>query len=222
MSSVAILGLAKWSLPPQEMLTEFDEIWTINNADSAYGYETDLIIAMDDFGRDYKTHPKYVSDIVNAGVPVLSTKPDERWPSVEAYPLQEVFDWLLQFHSEPELILDNTCNYAFAMALKQKKTMIGIFGFDWVQPYKKIDLDCAMLRWANDGYDPPDWFKYYEGDVLARRRPGEPGVESFHFLFGIARALEVDFNFAANTTILNHDRDRFFYGYEEQPKIDRA
>ena len=222
MTSVAILGLAVWSLPDQEMLTEFDEIWTINNSDSAYGYKTDLIIAMDDFGRDYKNHPRYVDKIVNAGVSVLSTKPDERWPNVEAYPLQEVYDWLLQFHDEPELILDNSCNYAFALALLRETDPIGLFGFDWVQPYKQIDLDCAALRWADKGYDAPDWFKYYERDVLARRQPGEPGVEAFHFLFGIARARNVDFMFADNTTILNQDRDRYFYGYQEQPKIDRA
>lgn len=85
---------------------------------------------------------------------------------------------------------------------------------------KKIDLDCAMLRWANAGYDAPDWFKYYEPDVLARRGPGEPGVESFHFLFGIARARDVTIHLSDRTTVLNYDRDRFFYGYQEQPGID--
>ena len=228
MNSVAIIGLAKFSLPPQETLKDFDVVWTINNAHSAYSYDTDLIIAMDDFGRDYKTHQNYVQGIVYSGNPVLSTKPDERWPAVEAYPLQKVYDWLLGFHPEPERILDNSCNYALAYAmylgmtaLQKEKDPIGIFGFDWVQRYKKIDLDCAVLRWADAGYDAPDWFKYYEADVLARRRPGEPGVESFHFLFGIARARGVMVYMAYNTTILNQDRDRFFYGYHEQPEIKR-
>ena len=221
MSSVLIIGLAKWSLPTEETLKVFDAVWTINNAHSAYDYETDLIIAMDDFGRDYKTHQKYVENIVYSDKPVLSTKPDKRWPNVEAYPLQKVYDWLLAFHPEPERILDNSCNYAFALALQKEKDPIGIYGFDWVQRYKKIDLDCAMLRWADAGYDAPGWFKYYEADVLARRRPGEPGVESFHFLFGIARARGITIEIAASTTILNQDRDQFFYGYHEQPEIKR-
>ena len=217
MSSVIILGLAAWSLPNE--CHGYDEVWTINNAHSAYGLETDLIIAMDDFGRDFKTHPDYVREMVDSGIPVLSTKEDERWPTVKAYPLQEVCDWLSEFYPEPERILDNTCNYAFALALKQGRNPIGIYGFEWVNRYKQVDLDCAMLRWKDNGFDPPDWFKYYEADVLARRRPGEPGIESFHFLFGVAMARGVELVMGESRTILNHDRDRFFYGYHEQPNV---
>ena len=217
MSSVAIIALANWSQPQE--LADFDEVWTINNAHRIYGHKSDLIIAMDDFGRDWKTHESYVREMTESGIPILSTKADERWPTVTPYPIREVYNFLKAFWNEPNYLLDNSCNYAFAYALYRKIEKIGIFGFDWENQYRLIDLDCAMARWRSDGYDPPDWFKYYHPDVLARRRPSEPGVEAFHFLLAVAMSQGIQMCFAETTTIMNVDRDKFLYGYHEQPDV---
>jgi hypothetical protein len=134
--SVAICALAGTSIPSASVLGDYGELWTINNGHAIYDLKPDMIIAMDDLQRDVDTHPDYVEAITGAGVPVLSTGPWVRWPSVEAFPLQEVCDFLTPFYPEPWRILDNTCNYAFALALTRGYEQIGVYGFDWCMPYK--------------------------------------------------------------------------------------
>lgn len=218
--SVAIVALASFSQPTKVDLGLYDEIWTVNNAHDHYNVKTDLIIAMDDLERDENVHPEYVNAIVNAGVPVLSTGAKEKWPNVEAYPLQQVCDFLRQYHAEPWLILDNTVNYAFALALTNAE-FIGIYGADWCPRYRPNDLADSLKYFAEDGYHGvPDWFKYYHPLLMVPRRPTEPGIESFHFLFGIATAIGKQIVMSETTTTLNKDRDKFFYGYQEQPHVD--
>jgi hypothetical protein len=142
---------------------------------------------------------------------------------VEAFPLQEVCDFLTPFYPEPWRILDNTCNYAFALALTRGYEQIGVYGFDWCMPYKDADLECSLVRFEHDGYgDVPDWFKYYHPSIMTPRRPREPGIEAFHFLLGLAMGLNRTVDFSSRTTILNKDRDKFFYGYqtEDMPEWD--
>ena len=221
MKSVAIIALASWSQPHEDDLGQFDEIWSINEGHSIYGHKPTLIIAMDDLERDEARHPEYVKTIVDAGVPVLSTGTNKKWPSVEPYPLQEVCDFLSKYWDRPENVLDNTCNYAFSLALARGYGKIAIYGFDWCLPYKNPDLALASRRWDDKGYGhAPGWFKYYDGEVVTKRRPREPGIEGFHFLLGLARSSDITIILSEDTTILNHDRDRFFYGYQEQPEID--
>ena len=218
---IAIVGCLHTTIPRLEELSDCDEVWTINNSHDAYGLPTDMIIAMDDLERDEDMTPKYVKAIVSAGVPVLSTGKKDKWPSVEPFPLQEVHDFLKQYYPEPCRLLDNSCNYALALALARGHTPIKLFAVDWCHPYKEGDLACGTLRWKFKGYgDSPDWFKYYDDFVLSRRMPGEPGIEAFHFLLGMAAVLGTEVEIAGPTAVLNMDRDRYFYGYQEQPDID--
>lgn len=216
---VAIVGLAGWTQPDSRTdMAAFDHVWAINNAADIYDFDCDLIIALDDFGRDEKTHPKYVDTIVNAGVPVVSTQKFRKWPNVIPYPLKQV---VKQYQDEFDvcLVLDNTVNYAFLLALSRGAKTIHIFGCDWSQRYNWIDLGCAKLRWKCQGVDAPDWFKYYEPNVIAQRRHSEPGGDSFHFLMGYALGKGVSVKLHSRTTLLNKDRNKFYYGYQKQPSV---
>ena len=218
--SVAICALVEQTIPPASKLCEFDETWTINNTHSRHGLKTDLIIAMDDLERDEETHPDYVDAIIGAGVPVLSTEPKKRWPSVEAFPLQEVCNFISPYFHEPWRVLDNSVNYAFALALARGYKNIGIFGVDFCAPYTDADLACSLVRFDDMGYpNAPDWFKYYHPSILTPRRPRKPGIESFHFLYGLAMGLGRQLHMSSKTTLLNYDRDKFFYGYQKQPNV---
>ena len=216
-TSVAIGGLAPWSQVDIFDRGGYDEIWAINNGSVHYDYKPDLIIAMDDFDRDMKHHEDYVLSIVNAGVPVLSTEDSKRWPNVKAYPLKRIAEFL---GPNAPWILDNTCNYALALALADGHDRIGVFGIDWCHPYDESDLECAHVRWRHKGYGhAPDWFKYYERDVVAARRHTEPGGDSFHYLMGLAKGMGVEIEIMGDSTLLNRDRDRFFYGYQDAPNV---
>jgi len=205
---------------PDEHEEDFDAIWTINNAHDHWRIHTDRIIAMDDLERDEFTHPEYVKSIVDAGVPVLSTEPKKKWPSVEAYPLQKVCDFLKSYTEKPWRLLDNTCNYALALAMAEGYRDISAFGVDWCHPYKEADLACALVRFKHQGFkNPPDWFKYYHPSLMLPRRNAEPGSEAWHFLMGVASATGVDVWLPDGSTITNSDRDKFFYGYQGQPNV---
>ena len=216
---LAIVALSANSQP--EDLDGYDEVWTINECHQRYGWKPTLIIALDDLERDQEMHPEYVDCIVNAGVPVLSTEAKEQWPNVEAYPLKEVCDWLREHaYPLPEKLLDNTCNYAFALALTREYKKIGLFGFDWCNRDSDVNIECARVRWEHKGYgEAPDWFKYYEDLIVQARRSGEPGIEAFHFLLGMACSHGIEIHLMDSTTVLNMDRDNFFYGYQEQPNV---
>ena len=216
---VAIVGLSGISMPEYFFDKTVDEVWTINNAHDHWGIKSDLIIAMDDFTRDEATHPDYVKTIAGAGIPVLSTEAKEKWPDVSPYPIKAVCDFLDKYVAEPCYLLDNTCNYALALALYQGWEEIHIFGVDWCHPYREADLQCSLVRFRDEGYSPTDWFKYYHPSLTVPRRNTEPGSEAFHFLLGLACALGIPPVLVNSTTLLNLDREKFFYGYQEQPNV---
>lgn len=217
--SLVIIALAGWDIPG-DCDTAFDAVWTINNAHAHWCVQSQRIIAMDDLERDETTHPDYVKDIVNAGVPVLSTEAKEKWPSVEAYPLQKVCDYLKQYDERPWLLLDNTCNYALALAMAEGWKKITALAVSWCLPYKRVDLACSLVRFRAGGLrNPPDWFKYYHPGLMTARKNLEPGSEAFHFLMGIAAATGIKIELSSETTVKNMDRDKFFYGYQEQPDV---
>ncbi len=215
---VAIVALATWTQPDYEKLRKDCPIWAINDAPARYKFECDLIVAMDDFDRDVKTHPKYVDSIVNAGVPVVSTRRFKKWPSVISYPLKKIVK-LYEDDFEVCRVLDNTVNYAFLLALSRGAKTIHMFGADWSFQDKWVDLQLAKKYWELTGVDAPDWFKYYGPDVIIKRRHMEPGGDSFHFLLGYAIGKGVKVNLHPRTTLLNTDRDKFFYGYQIQPRV---
>ena len=209
-----IIAMAPWC-PPRNLK---GKIWSINNSHAAWKregiiYKPDLIIAMDDLRRDEIKHPDYVEEIVTAGCPVLSTHDSEKWETVKAFPLDTVYKVFTNTH-----LFDNTINYAFMLALVKGYKEITFHGTDFVSPDSKKLLSKAGVNWLKRGYrDVPDWFKYYDEDVIHWRGGNEPGVESFHYLMG--RAEGVKMFFAKGSTALNMDRDSFFYGYQEQPEI---
>ena len=106
------------------------------------------------------------------------------------------------------------------MALCRGYGRIGLFGYDFCKPFRPNDLRhrFAALYWERDGYkDIPDWFKYYHREVV--RGAVEPGLESLHYLLGLAEGMGVRVRIHGHSSVLNMDRDKFFYGYQEQPKL---
>ncbi len=219
---LCIVGLSNISYR-EATVRAADEVWCVNNASDIYKLEPDLIIAMDDFERDEDTHPAYVSSIVNSGFPILSTEAKPQWPNVTAYPLQEVCEYLEEFHSEPWQLLDNTCNYILALAMARDYRNISVTGVDWCHPYRPIDLEISKLVFKYDGFkNIPDWFKYYNPSIMGPRRNAEPGSESWHFLLGVAAARDIGITMEYTTTLMNKDRDKYFYGYQHQPEVTLA
>lgn len=209
-----IVGCASWCPPTNNLDWTGGEIWSINNAHAAWFrreiyYKPDLIIALDDLRRDEIKHPDYVQEIVDAGCPVLNTHNSRKWKNVTAYPLKKV--WKM-FPSRS--FYDNTINYAFMLALYEEYDHIKFHGCDFVPPYDRHLLRKWKANWAKRGYhDLPEWFKYYDEDVIHWRGGTEPGVENFHVLLGYAMAAGVRVDFAKGSTAANRDRDPFFYGY---------
>ena len=222
---VAICAMATKGQPPRSVLDDYDTIICINNTHAVlHSYvedgelKPDLIVAMDDLQRDVKLEPKYVNAIVNAGCPVLSTRRFKKWPSVQPYPLKEVIAYLNTPFPASKL-LDNSICYATALAMARGAKTIGLFGVDLTPGYQEVDLECATVRWRHKGYGhAPDWFRYYDRFVLAYRAPQECGWESLHFLIGMGMAKGITFNWASDSSILNTDRDDFYYGFAKQPK----
>jgi len=216
MKQVNIIAMSPNTPPPAKIE---GDIWSINNSHAVWkragrGYKPHLIIALDDLRRDEKTHPDYVEEIVTAGCPVYNTHNSDKWPSVEEFPLKQVWK------AFPKIQLyDNSINYAFMLALTRGYKEICFFGTDFVEPYNKKLLRGADARWVKRGHeDTPRWFRYYDEMNINWRAPCEPGQESFHFLMGVAHASDVKSTFGKNTTALNFDREPFFYGYQVQPE----
>jgi hypothetical protein len=219
--SVVITAGASWTRPHLDELSDYDQWWGIN--ETWYGYwkkdgsKPDLIVAMDDLRRDLKTEPDYVDRITQLGIPIIGPEKIARWPQIEAYPLKEA----IEFIGLPQAwrVFDNSINYAMILAMMKGFQRIAVRGTDFVKPYEAVDLECAMVRWKHRKYaNPPDWFKYYEELSVFRRAPTEPGNEATHFLIGWGIAKGYLFDLADTTTILNSDREKFYYGFQNQPK----
>ena len=194
----------------------------INNAHVAYRFEPDLIVAMDDFGRDKVSHPRYVDSIVNAGAPVISTRHWQDWPAVEPYPLDAVLDWLNLPPHVACKILSNSVNYAAAYLAMMGAEHIHFYGVEFVQP----DRPGIVERQINflDKAVWPDWTIYYMEALL--RSPEEPGLDGFCWLVGFMHARNIKMKFPTGiagqftgTTFMDFDRPNFFYGYQDQPYV---
>lgn len=219
--SVLIVGLADQVSPTKELLGSFRHVWAINNAGAHYGFKPDRIIAMDDLARDFKVekHKKYVRSIVDAGCPVYSARAHKRWPSVRPYPLASVLKHFRMDESGCRLF-DNTVNYAFALALAEGYTFIGLYGIWFVRPDSAHALHASEEHFLAEGFrNAPRWFKYYGPATLCWRRPLEPGNEAVHYWLGYARAKGINIWIQAWSPLMNNDRAPYFYGYQEQPEL---
>jgi len=217
-SSVAICARAKTG---QIDVSDYECVIGINNTHVQEKFEPSLIIAMDDLKRDEKVEPDYVDAIVNKGCPVLSTRKFRKWPSVQPYPLEDVCRWLKRKTGlPPHRLLDCSISFAIALCLRHLVARVGLSGIDLTPPYNALAMKRGMLQFTEGGYrKPPDWFKYYSQDALKQRRPREPGWESVHYLVGFGTALGMKFEWGKDSTLMNSDRDRYFYGYNDMPRL---
>ena len=191
-----------------------DEVWAINNSHAAHDYLPDRIIAMDDLERDEPDYPRYVREIVHAGVPVYTATAYPKWDKTIAYPLKEVMDSLGFRKRLAQAVFSNTCCYALALALHEKRDPIRLYGFDFEAP------DTGTMMQVNRMLLPdgkPDWFVYYSQGMT--RRPTEPGIHGLTFLLGLAHERGVEVHFPHESTLMDWDRDAFFYGFDQQPDI---
>ena len=192
-------------------------LWAINQAGHALLVEPDLVIAMDDLRRDASCNEKYVRSILAEKCPIYTSTP---YKNAEAYPLAKVVGWLEEWIDLAAWrLLDNTCNYALALALCEGYKRIILSGFRFVSPYSETLLTFQIDKWRRTEYPTaPDWFKYYGDMASLARTPTEPGSESLHFLLGLAVASGVKIELKdGNEGVLNSDRDKFYYGFQEQP-----
>ena len=195
-------------------------VWGINNCWTQHKdvakARPDLIIAMDDLQRDWRDgHRKYVNSIVGAGCPVLTATAYAKWSATKYYPLTEVVKTIWgEDHQTASKVLANTCGYALALAIVRNRNPIRLFGFEFVNPDKPWNLYRAKRLVKKH---QPDWFRFYQKPMF--RNVTEPGVEGLLWLLGYAAARGIDVWIPETSTLLNLDRDDFFYGYQEQPKL---
>lgn len=192
-------------------------VWAINNA-GMWFHDIDLIIAMDDFKRDSKTHPKYVKALTNRGVPILTCTAYKQYPALVEYPIKEVVK-ALGLGRGP-FPLDNSCNYAIAYAMYTGIKEIHLYGFEFRKRYTALELEVADIYARNKyGEKVPNWFKYYMKDWIPRA--GEPGSEGCHFLLGLCAANKIRVVVRPGTTLMNADLPHFYYGFTKQPVLDK-
>ena len=219
--SVLICGCAT-GLVPESYADNFDSIWTLNLAHHDCGVTPDLVIAMDDLRRDAKAEPGYVERLFDGHkADVLTTVANKKWPRAKPYPLQDVVDKLAIRRIFAARLFDNSLNYAFMLAIVRGFKIVGFHGCAFSRLDRPGDPEAFAADQWNDGpyRKRPDWFKWHAKDTLLTRRPREPGIEAFHFLLGVAVARGYDVQFSSPTTIMNFDREPYFYGFEKQPRI---
>ena len=77
-------------------ISTVDERWGINNCWCAFHERADpqerltRIIAMDDLRRDRDEYPRYVEQIVTAGVPVITATAYPEYPNTEPHPTEDM------------------------------------------------------------------------------------------------------------------------------------
>lgn len=204
-------GVKSWKREWEKSPEQFGHIIGINNSHAVYDFRPNLIIAMDDLQRDLKTHPDYVSQIINEGVPVLTAAAHGLW-NCKPYPIRQAVDFL-DWEEAPR-ILDNTCNYALTYALMKGYQEIHLVGYQWVHPDIFTNVEAAESQCAESD---PDWVKYYRGPLI--RKPSEPGQESCAYLIGLANGMGRDIDMTYSPFLFDRDRPSFFYGYQEQPNV---
>ena len=214
-SSVNLLACAgtAWAYDPE---IHDGPVWGINNCWTQQKIKPTVIIAMDDLQRDWRDgHRKYVNSIVNVDCQVVTARAYPRWPTTRSYPLSEVI--LTIWGGDVRLaskVLGNTCSYAIALAIIRNRNPIRLFGFEFVNPDKPWSLYRAKRLVKKH---QPDWFRFYQKPMF--RSVTEPGVEGVLWLLGYAAARGIDVWIPETSTLLNLDRDDFFYGYQEQPRL---
>lgn len=109
---------------------KYDEVWTINA--TAGVYHTDRMFMMDPPSRfldteNAGTQTDVVSEVITKkqNFPIYSCTTDERCPSVELFPIQEVIK------DTGVCYFNNTAAYVFSYAMYQEVAELSIFGIDF-------------------------------------------------------------------------------------------
>ena len=216
-AAVTLVGFGHTVRPHLSTIRRAEEIWGINNSHAEYDYAPDRIIAMDDLRRDEPAFPRYVREIVKAGVPVYTATAYPEWPTTVAYPLADVIVSLGLKKRSAQAAFSNTWCYALALALHEGRRIVHCYGADFEPPDDMTNMEAARSRLKDD---QPDWFIYYMNRLL--RAPTEPGIHGFTFLLGVAHERGVAVHFAAGSTVMDLDRSGLYYGFTHQPRFDDA
>ncbi len=194
-----------------------NEVWAINNA-GMWFHDIDLIIAMDDFKRDSKTHPQYVHRLTTRGVPILTCTTYPEYPLLREYPTSGVMAYLDVDPDWAPHPLDNSCNYALAYAMYLGFTEIHLYGFEFKTSItRKAYIEAQKYAMDKYGRNTPDWFGFYMKDWMPKAQ--EPGEESCHWLLGLCHGRGINVRLTDGTTLVSAHLPRFFYGYTKQPDI---
>lgn len=226
MSSVSILGMGSTLFSylqdhERDYRRPTDAVWAINSV-GAWLHDIDLIIALDNFRRDMRMdggqHIPYVQNMLRRGKPIISDVADPEWPQVEAYPLREVIANIWPDATRADQCapwLQNTVNYALALALTRGFEEIRLYGCNFLANDNAFTL--AAVARDDEENNVPWWFSYHRPAVNKGRRMGEPGLETTCWLLGIAHARGCRIWIPQGDSLMNRDRNMYWYGFEEQP-----
>lgn len=205
---VSIVGFG----PSQRHFDGRGVVWAINDVQRVHLLpKADMIIAMDDWKRDYRIDPGYVGFISNMETPVCTSTAYQEWPCLFEYPIKPVVKML----GRPWL--DNTWSYAMALAIYLGFREIRLYGADfWTADTEGMEIDAENYAAVKYG-KVPSWFRYYMPPCTTRRRMMEPGGECLSHLIGFALGRGIDVFVPEGTALMDLDREQYLYGYENQP-----
>ena len=213
MKSLAIVGFGPTRKRFLKNQHRVDAVWSINNSHAAYDFPTDRIVAMDDLKRDIVEHPKYVDQIVTAGVPVVTSTAYPDWPSTSAFPIEQAIAQIGDLRLARRVLTNSWC-YALLLAIMEGVPEVWLYGAEFESPDNESDL----LRQRNKLLPHhPDWFVYYDRSTV--RLPTEPGIHGLTFLMGMAIERGIGLRIPMGSSLMDWDRPNFFYGYQEQPVL---
>lgn len=176
-------------------------VWGINRI--ALALPCDKVIAMDD-RRWIAAHPEFgktAAALERLYVPVVTSVLYPEFTNSEAYPLQAVSEELEELGLDTAFVLNNSVNYALALALFEHS-------------FESIDLyGCEYVKYPERGpakEGDPDWRPLYYPENTPTLY--EPGVEGFWTLVGVG--------LGAGVGVCVHDTHKWpraLYGYNEWP-----
>ena len=234
-SSVSILGMgATLSSYMQDFERDYckptDQVWAINSV-GVWLRGCDMLIALDNFRRDTfmdnGAHRQYVKNILTAGIPVMTDVCDAQLfeeldippAAVEPYPLREVIAniWPEAKRNEDCFPwLQNTINYALALAITRGFTEIRLYGCNFLANDNPYTITSVAQADADNSWPLPWWFSYHRPGVNKGRRMGEPGLETTCWLIGICHARGINVVIPKGDSLMNMDRYAYWYG----PQLD--
>ena len=198
-----------------------NEAWGVNSV--MYWFGPELLthgIAMDNFERDMEMdggiHKAYVEKMLGCGLPIMADVEYPQWPQVQAYPIDDVVDDIWSGPELPLPDLENTINFAIALAIHRKFDELRLYGCDF-----RLRDDTSALMQVHGALEKikPWWFIYHNSDIVKFRRDLEPGEPTTMFLLGVAHARGIKIHIAEGSSLCGNDRGRYAYGYQKQPVI---